>query len=318
LQATQAEEFKADAGQTGHSTFPVRWASRHPHPLPPREEARAIHRYVLAVSTISGCILPIAIFFILCVDLCRTHPISSIICPYHIWVAQVARFGRPTQRTLERNFPTPFPISTISPAIANLQFFPNTITMATMAANDRETTQPTCQNCTTSTTPLWRRDEIGSVLCNACGLFLKLHGRPRPISLKTDVIKSRNRVKSSGSAQGAKKKVSSSLFYADVLEREQTLTRRRRAYSTPMVSSRRDRKEELHPPEPSVIDEPPKNPRTVTLMARTLPSPVLRRPRCMLICPLSTAAPSMIPTITPHRCHNSTFVNHLPAALPPP
>lgn len=65
---------------------------------------------------------------------------------------------------------------------------------------------PTCQNCTTSTTPLWRRDEIGSVLCNACGLFLKLHGRPRPISLKTDVIKSRNRVKSSGSAQGVKKK----------------------------------------------------------------------------------------------------------------
>lgn len=33
------------------------------------------------------------------------------------------------------------------------------------------------------------------MLCNACGLFLKLHGRARPISLKTDVIKSRNRVK---------------------------------------------------------------------------------------------------------------------------
>ncbi|KAI1426535.1 hypothetical protein F5Y12DRAFT_712980 [Xylaria sp. FL1777] len=62
-------------------------------------------------------------------------------------------------------------------------------------ANDVPSTQPTCQNCSTSTTPLWRRDEMGSVLCNACGLFLKLHGRPRPISLKTDVIKSRNRVK---------------------------------------------------------------------------------------------------------------------------
>ncbi|KAH0597332.1 hypothetical protein MHUMG1_04709 [Metarhizium humberi] len=65
---------------------------------------------------------------------------------------------------------------------------------------------PTCQNCTTSTTPLWRRDEFGSVLCNACGLFLKLHGRPRPISLKTDVIKSRNRVKTIRPDLAAKKK----------------------------------------------------------------------------------------------------------------
>ncbi|KZF23425.1 putative GATA transcription factor [Xylona heveae TC161] len=73
-------------------------------------------------------------------------------------------------------------------------------------------TPPICQNCTTSTTPLWRRDEMGSVLCNACGLFLKLHGRPRPISLKTDVIKSRNRVKSSG--QNPKKK---SLFESNGL-----------------------------------------------------------------------------------------------------
>ncbi|KAH8884794.1 hypothetical protein GQ53DRAFT_661060 [Thozetella sp. PMI_491] len=63
--------------------------------------------------------------------------------------------------------------------------------MATYVNNE----QPTCHNCETSTTPLWRRDEHGAILCNACGLFLKLHGRPRPISLKTDVIKSRNRVK---------------------------------------------------------------------------------------------------------------------------
>lgn len=72
--------------------------------------------------------------------------------------------------------------------------------------------QPVCQNCQTSTTPLWRRDEAGSVLCNACGLFLKLHGRPRPISLKTDVIKSRNRVKTAN--QGPKKKVSHDSFDA--------------------------------------------------------------------------------------------------------
>ncbi|EGW34376.1 uncharacterized protein SPAPADRAFT_134610, partial [Spathaspora passalidarum NRRL Y-27907] len=58
---------------------------------------------------------------------------------------------------------------------------------------------PVCRNCKTQTTPLWRRDETGQVLCNACGLFLKLHGRPRPISLKTDTIKSRNRIKQSSS-----------------------------------------------------------------------------------------------------------------------
>src|SRR5579859_6386399 len=55
---------------------------------------------------------------------------------------------------------------------------------------------PICQNCGTSTTPLWRRNELGATLCNACGLFLKLHGRARPLNLKTDTIKSRNRVKS--------------------------------------------------------------------------------------------------------------------------
>ena len=82
--------------------------------------------------------------------------------------------------------------------------------MATMANHDRAATQPTCQNCTTHTTPLWRRDETGAVLCNACGLFLKLHGRPRPISLKTDVIKSRNRVKTMRPDLAKQKKVSHS------------------------------------------------------------------------------------------------------------
>lgn len=50
-----------------------------------------------------------------------------------------------------------------------------------------------CSNCHTKTTPLWRRDPAGNPLCNACGLFLKLHGVVRPLSLKTDVIKKRQR-----------------------------------------------------------------------------------------------------------------------------
>lgn len=29
-----------------------------------------------------------------------------------------------------------------------------------------------CQNCATTITPLWRRDEHGQTICNACGRFL--------------------------------------------------------------------------------------------------------------------------------------------------
>lgn len=34
----------------------------------------------------------------------------------------------------------------------------------------------TCSNCYTSTTTLWRRNNEGEPVCNACGLYFKLHG----------------------------------------------------------------------------------------------------------------------------------------------
>ncbi|KAG5462742.1 MAG: hypothetical protein BJ554DRAFT_3754 [Olpidium bornovanus] len=60
---------------------------------------------------------------------------------------------------------------------------------------------PTCSNCATGTTPLWRRDPEGQPLCNACGLFFKLHGVVRPLRLKTNVIRKRNRGGGGGSAK---------------------------------------------------------------------------------------------------------------------
>lgn len=39
-----------------------------------------------------------------------------------------------------------------------------------------------CTNCHTVTTPLWRKTNQGDVLCNACGLFYKLHGILRPLN----------------------------------------------------------------------------------------------------------------------------------------
>ncbi|KAL7308879.1 GATA type transcriptional activator of nitrogen-regulated proteins [Mucor circinelloides] len=51
-----------------------------------------------------------------------------------------------------------------------------------------------CFNCDTTTTPLWRRDDDGNNICNACGLYYKLHNVHRPLSMKRTIIHRRKRV----------------------------------------------------------------------------------------------------------------------------
>lgn len=41
-----------------------------------------------------------------------------------------------------------------------------------------------CYNCGTTSTPLWRKDKtLNIIMCNACGIYYKNHGRHRPVSL---------------------------------------------------------------------------------------------------------------------------------------
>ncbi|XP_069162338.1 trans-acting T-cell-specific transcription factor GATA-3 [Procambarus clarkii] len=50
-----------------------------------------------------------------------------------------------------------------------------------------------CANCKTTTTTLWRRNQNGEPVCNACGLYYKLHSVNRPLTMKKEGIQTRNR-----------------------------------------------------------------------------------------------------------------------------
>ncbi|XP_035659465.1 transcription factor GATA-4-like isoform X2 [Branchiostoma floridae] len=50
-----------------------------------------------------------------------------------------------------------------------------------------------CANCRTTQTTLWRRNNEGEPVCNACGLYFKLHNVNRPLAMKKDGIQTRKR-----------------------------------------------------------------------------------------------------------------------------
>ncbi|XP_033989375.1 transcription factor GATA-3 isoform X4 [Trematomus bernacchii] len=62
-----------------------------------------------------------------------------------------------------------------------------------------------CANCQTTTTTLWRRNANGDPVCNACGLYYKLHNQiNRPLTMKKEGIQTRNRKMSSKSKKSKK------------------------------------------------------------------------------------------------------------------
>lgn len=52
---------------------------------------------------------------------------------------------------------------------------------------------PECSHCHTRNTSVWRRNKDGEQLCNACGVYRRLRGKDRPLSLRRNRIKPRTK-----------------------------------------------------------------------------------------------------------------------------
>ncbi|KAJ7351466.1 GATA zinc finger-domain-containing protein [Mycena albidolilacea] len=63
----------------------------------------------------------------------------------------------------------------------------------TLQIPDAEYTGPKCSHCSTRQTSVWRRSKTGAQVCNACGVYSRLRGKDRPLSLKRNKIRPRTK-----------------------------------------------------------------------------------------------------------------------------
>ncbi|KAI8805129.1 hypothetical protein BJ742DRAFT_658586, partial [Cladochytrium replicatum] len=135
----------------------------------------------------------------------RRGPQGQVICNACGLYLKARNASRPAwlkQRAIKPLKNTVPTTSNMSPSVSTpttgLEILSAVSASVSTSPSDPKTAQPksliNCVNCGTANTPLWRRDERGNPICNACGLYYRLHNSHRPVSLKGAVIKRRKRV----------------------------------------------------------------------------------------------------------------------------
>ncbi|XP_011611522.1 transcription factor GATA-3 isoform X4 [Takifugu rubripes] len=81
-----------------------------------------------------------------------------------------------------------------------------------------------CANCQTTTTTLWRRNANGDPVCNACGLYFKLHNINRPLTMKKEGIQTRNRKMSNKSKKSKKSQDSMDDFSKSLMDKSSSFS----------------------------------------------------------------------------------------------
>ncbi|KAJ3398495.1 putative electron transfer flavoprotein subunit [Chytriomyces hyalinus] len=127
----------------------------------------------------------------------HTHPSGMTCNPVSPSSDTNTNTPSPTMNTRE-----PSPLARSSSSAARPKKSPSSVRLNSQSSNPSSTpqhhtatTEQTCHNCGTNTTPMWRRDTMGRSVCNACGVYFRVNGVNRVVKHGGTSIKRRVRVK---------------------------------------------------------------------------------------------------------------------------
>ncbi|KAJ3398496.1 hypothetical protein CcCBS67573_g06211 [Chytriomyces confervae] len=134
----------------------------------------------------------------------------------------------------EQDSPAPHPPTPslpASPVPVNIQLTPFLATPAAVckksgsvaagAISKKAKKQHVCFNCATDTTPMWRRDDLGRRVCNACGVYYRMNGVNRVVKAGTVPIQRRRNRAKGGKLSGKRKKAQQHFSYDDDEEEDE-------------------------------------------------------------------------------------------------